>query len=126
MAVVSGATIMCPFGSGTASFNATNSPLTRIEGKVVGNIADGDPNINIPTFGMCNTLSNPQVAAATAAAMGVLTPQPCVPVTKAWIPESVTTLAGAKPVLTQGCTCMCAYGGTIKIVNPGQQKVVIG
>ena len=44
---------------------------------------DNQPIANIAPFGVCISLANPAVAAATAAAMGVLVPLPCMPVTPA-------------------------------------------
>ena len=49
---------------------------------------------------MCISPANPVVAAATTAALGVLTPQPCIPITIApWLPGAVTVLTGNKPSL---------------------------
>jgi len=68
------------------------------------------------TFGMCSSLANPTVASATAAAMGVLTPMPCVPLTPApWVPGSPTVLVCGQPVLNNNCKLMCAYGGVIQV-----------
>jgi hypothetical protein len=79
---------------------------------------------NIMPFGMCTTLSNPQVAAATAAAQGVLTPQPCIPVTPApWTPGSPTVTISGKLALNSSSTLMCNWGGVISVTNPGQQMV---
>jgi len=68
------------------------------------------------TFGMCSSLANPTVASATSAAMGVLTPMPCVPLTPApWVPGSPTVLVCGPPVLNNNCKLMCAYGGVIQV-----------
>jgi len=84
---------------------------------------DYAPMVNIPTLGMCKTQSNPQVAAATSAAMGVLTPQPCIPVTtSAWSPgASKVTINGIK-ALTDDSKCSCTWGGSITIQDAGSTK----
>ena len=63
----------------------------------------------------------------TAAALGVLTPMPCVPATSApWIPRAPTALVGGMPALHNGCQCMCMWGGVIAITNPGQVQSQVG
>jgi hypothetical protein len=74
--------------------------------------------VNIPTFGMCRSPANPTVAAATAAALGVLTPMPCVPVTTPWTPGVATVLLRGMPALDASSKCMCAYGGQISVTTP--------
>lgn len=123
--ITTGTSIKCPLGDAEVPFVATHNPFYVIGGKPVGNIDDGEPLINIPSFGLCKSMANPAVAAATAAALGVLTPQPCVPVTKAWMPKQTKMLSNGKPVLTRDCTCMCAYGGQIMVSNPSQHAVAI-
>lgn len=125
MVVVTGATLACPFGTQTSVFKATNAPLMKCAGKTIGNIMDGSAGTNISPFGLCKTLSNPEVAAATAAALGVLTPQPCKPQTKVWTPGSATLLIGGKPILSQSSTCNCLYGGGITVTNPGQTSMIV-
>jgi hypothetical protein len=82
---------------------------------------DFAPIVNVPPFGMCNSPSNPMVAAATAAALGVLTPMPCVPVTAApWVVGAPTVLIGGMPALNNSSKLMCNWGGVIQITMPGQ------
>jgi len=124
--VVNAAMLSCAMGLGppvplTAS--PKGSPVTA-GGQQVATIADTIPMANIPTFGMCISPANPQVAAATAAAMGVLTPQPCIPVIAGpWAPGSAKVVLGGVPVLTAGSTCQCTWTGTIMIGMPGQATV---
>jgi hypothetical protein len=85
---------------------------------------DHKPNVNIAPFGMCMSMANPQVVAATSAAQGVLTPQPCLPMTQTpWTPGSPTVTVGGQPALNNTCTCMCLWAGTITISNPGARTV---
>jgi hypothetical protein len=122
LVVVSGASCQCTFGLAPSCFQATTAVTERIDGKVVGTVMDGAPIQNIKPFGVCITLSNPAVAAATAAALGVLTPQPCIPVTQKWTGASTTMKADGQAVITQNSTCTCSYGGVITVSNPGQTK----
>lgn len=49
---------------------------------------------------LCQSLANPTVATATAAALGVLTPMPCMPVIPTpWLPGSSTVLIHNFPAL---------------------------
>jgi hypothetical protein len=80
----------------------------------------------VTPFGMCSSMANPAVAAATAAALGVLTPQPCMPLTVApWAPGSPTVLIGGKPALNNTSKLMCAYGGVIQMLAPTVTNVQI-
>lgn len=125
MLVANGATMMCSFGMAPSTLVV--SPASRVlSGTPAANIGDCIPNTNIMPFGMCSSMANPTVAAATSAAAGVLTPQPCVPVIAGtWVPGSPTVLIGGKPALNQTCKCMCAYAGVIQIMNPGQTKTMV-
>ena len=94
-------------------------------GPPAANIMDNIPMVNIMPFGMCTSPANPTVAAATAAAMGVLTPMPCVPVIPApWAPGAVTVLLANFPSLDNVSKCMCTWGGVISITSPGQVTVM--
>ncbi len=89
------------------------------------NIQAFAPMVNIPTFGMCGTMSNPTVAAATAAKLGAFTPAPCIPVTTSpWMPGAAKVMVDGQPALHSGCTTMCAWGGVISISSPGNKGTV--
>lgn len=118
-AAVATAMIQCSFGLAPATLNVLPVNRVMVEGRPAATIADAVPMMNIPPFGMCSSLANPTVAAATAAALGVLTPMPCVPATTAWVNGATTTTIGGKPGLTQGATAMCAYAGVIQIISSG-------
>ena len=119
--VCTGATLMCSFGMAPSTLMAISSATTATSSVVAANIMDFAPMENIMPFGMCMSPSNPQVAAATAAAMGVLTPMPCIPATVApWVPGSATVTKGGMPALNNTSKCMCMWGGVIQIIVPGQ------
>jgi len=124
-AAATSAMLQCSFGAAPATLNALPTPRVMIEGKPAATIADGAPLVNVPTFGMCTSLANPTVAAATSAALGVLTPMPCVPATGAWVNGATTTMIGGTPALATGCTLMCAYGGVVQILNPGTTRTQV-
>lgn len=120
--VTTGAMLSCSFGLAPSSFSAIGT--VSAGGMPVGTIKDSVPMLNIKPFGMCTTPTNPQVAAATAAALGVLTPMPCIPMTGTpWIPAAPLTSVAGTPVLVSGSTCTCNWGGVIQITFPGQVQV---
>lgn len=124
-AAVQAAMLMCSFGIAPSTLTPLPTPKVLVEGRPAATITDSVAMANVPPFGMCTSLSNPQVAAATAAALGVLTPMPCVPATTPWVNGATKTLLGGKPALTAGAQCQCAYGGVIQILNPGATKTIV-
>ena len=124
--VVNAGTLTCTMGLGPPMALTTipKGPPVTAGGQQLATIADAIPMANIPTFGMCNSPTNPAVIAATAAALGVHTPMPCIPVpVGVWAPGSATVVLGGVPVLTAPSTCQCAWLGTISIGMPGQASV---
>lgn len=123
--VCMGAMMQCSFGVAPSSLVVLPTNCVLAGGPPAATIMDYAPIVNIPPFGMCSSPSNPTVAAATAAALGVLTPMPCVPVTTApWVPGSPTVLIGNMPALTDQSKCMCSWGGVIQILSPGEFTVM--
>lgn len=123
--VANTATIQCSFGAapGTLMITPDNAVLSGV--MPLATIMDYVPMKNIMPFGVCSSMANPQVASATAAALGVLTPMPCVPNTVApWVPPIPTVIIKTFPVFDNTAKCMCAWGGVIQVVNPGQTVVM--
>jgi len=117
--VCAGAMLQCSFGAAPSTFSVTDPMRPKVENKPMGNIMDNKPMANIASFGMCSSLMNPQVASATSAACGALTPQPCIPViTAPWSPGGKEKVSNM-PALLDNCKCMCSYGGNISVNMPG-------
>lgn len=124
--VCMGAMLQCSFGVAPSTLVVLPQNQTLTGAAPAANIMDNKPIVNILPFGMCSSPANPMVAAATAAALGVLTPMPCVPVTAApWIVGAPTVLVGNMPALNESSKLMCNWGGVIQVVNPGQTTVMI-
>jgi hypothetical protein len=125
--LVAGAQTMCSFGLAPSTLMVTPEKRVLVEGRPVANITDNKPFVNVLPFGLCTSLMNPITAAQTAAALGVLTPGTCTPVmVTPWIPGAPTALSGPAPTAHQACTCMCAYGGVVTVVNPGATRTIVG
>ncbi len=126
MQVCMGAMLQCSFGAAPSSLVVLPTNQVMASSIPAATIMDNKPMVNIPPFGMCNSLANPTVASATAAALGVLTPMPCIPVIPApWAAGSPTVLIGNMPALDNQSKLMCAWGGVIQINSPGQATVQI-
>ena len=124
--VVNGASLMCSFGVAPSSLVVL--PVNRVMSgnQPAANILDHIPMTNIMPFGMCSAPTNPQVATATTAAAGVLTPQPCMPATTSpWVPGAATVKLGNQPALDNTCTCNCMWAGVVTVAMPGQTTEMI-
>ena len=123
--VCMGAMLQCSFGAAPSSLVVLPTSRTMTT-TPAATIMDHAPLVNIMPFGMCSSPANPTVAAATAAALGVLTPMPCVPATAApWVTGAPTVLIGKMPALNNTSKLMCNWGGVIQVVSPGQAKMMI-
>lgn len=125
--VVMGAILKCSFGIAPSSLMVIPKGMpVVVGGRPAATIMDFAPIANILPFGMCNSPANPMVIAATIAALGVLTPMPCIPVTVApWIVGSPTVLINNFPALNNASKCMCTWGGVISINFAGQFQTQI-
>ena len=113
----------CTFGMAPSVLTVLPTAKT-LSSIPLSTIADNVPFVNITHFVMCLSMANPTVAAATAAAMGVLTPMPCTPVPAGpWAPGVPQVLVGGKPAINNQCKLTCAYGGMIQFTNSGCQTV---
>jgi len=124
--VVNTAQLVCTFGTSPSTFVVL--PIHRVQCgyQWAANIMDHISMVNIMPFGMCTSLANPAVAAATAAASGVLTPQPCIPATMTpWTPGAPTVLLDHQPALDDISICLCNWAGVITVEYPGQLQTDI-
>jgi len=126
MQVCMGATLMCTMGMAPSSLMVLPTNMVLTDEVPDANIMDNIPLVNIMPFGMCMSPANPEVAAATAAAMGVLTPMPCIPATVApWVLGAPTVLLADMPTLDNTSTLMCMWAGVISIIMPGEMTVMV-
>jgi hypothetical protein len=122
--VCNGATLMCTFGMAPSTLVVlpVNKVLTGQQPDA--NIMDHIPMTNIMPFGACQSLANPTVASATSAALGVLTPMPCIPnTTMPWAPGAPTVLLANQPTLDSTSKLACMWAGVISISVPGETTV---
>ncbi|RZI46934.1 DUF4280 domain-containing protein [Candidatus Finniella inopinata] len=123
---ISTAPISCCMGTAPATLTALPISFDLTMVMPAATINDHLPFLNILPFGMCITLGNPLVAAATAAALGILVPLPCLPMTMApWAPGAPTVQLGGQPALNDSSVLTCMWGAAIAIGSPGQPLTMI-
>jgi hypothetical protein len=120
--VATGATLQCSLGTTPSAFAASGAVVSTMT--PAGVVTDIGPS-NVPPFGLCQSPANPQVAAATTAAGGVLTPQPCLPVLTPWTPGSAQVTIGGVPALDDSSQCSCSWAGTISVTAPSQTSTTL-
>ncbi len=120
-----GALTRCSYGAAPSSLLV---PASRHVDALLpaATVKDSKPFVNVLPFGLCRSMANPMVAAATAAAMGTLVPMPCIPVTSApWAPGSPTVLIANLPALNNSSKLCCNWGGVIGFDMAGQFTVAV-
>ena len=124
--VCNSAMMMCTMGMAPSSLVVLPIHRTLTEHQPAANIMDHIPMVNIMPFGMCISPANPTVAAATAAALGVLTPMPCIPMTPSpWITGVPTVILDTQPTLDNTHMLMCTWAGVITFTTPGEFTVMV-
>jgi len=120
--VCNGAMMQCSFGGAPSSLVVIPANILT-SNMPPATIMDFKPIVNIPTFGMCNSVINP----ATKRPPPVLfTPAPCVPNTVApWLPGTPTVMMGTFPAIDNMSKLMCTWGGVIQFTAPGQLTVML-
>ena len=124
--VCMGAHMQCSMGAAPSALAVL--PVNRVTTVSMpdANIMDHVPLVNIQPFGVCFSPAFPATAAATAAAMGVLTPMPCIPATPApWITGAPTVLLANFPTLDNVSTLACIWGGMISFLDAGEMTVEV-
>ncbi len=123
--IVQGTLLKCSFGNAPA-------PMLVLPDRKVNSMqpvavkTDHIPLLNILPFGMCSNPANPMVAAATAAALGVLTPMPCIPCTvQDWTGACDKVKVQGKAALNMDARLDCLYGGSIQAAVPVQPTVLL-
>lgn len=124
--VVNGAKLMCSFGMAPSTLTVLPLRRVNVDNQPSATIMDHKPMVNIMPFGNCMSLANPTVASATSAAMGVLTPMPCIPNTPSpWTPGGITVNNTNEVTLDNPSICNCVWGGVITISYPGQTPTMV-
>jgi hypothetical protein len=118
--VCEGATLRCSGSpTGMTTLKVTSQHVFQINKLKVATMNDFMPHVNIPSFGMCHSPTNPMVQAAQGA------PQPCVPnIFKPWSPTSsaVSTNQILSAIQKSSCTS-CMWAGVIRIEDANNRIV---
>jgi len=123
--VTGNALLSCTFGTAPSTFVTLSTNKVMVD-MPAANVVDNIAMLNVLPFGMCTSVANPTVISATAAALGVPTPMPCIPLTVApWVVGKPTILIGNMPALSDDSTLMCSWAGCISISFAGQVKVTV-
>lgn len=131
--VRSGATLVCSMGTGAGKLIAQpripvpfNPKIDKVDPKPIALATDTTAMVNIVPMGMCRSMSNPMVAAATGSNRGTLTMQPCIPMPvgtwQGFTPpkfENGKMTNNGKGTVNMGCQLTCSWAGVIRPTSMG-------
>lgn len=116
--------LQCNQGMVPAIFNVLPNHKVMASFLPIANIMDNKPFVNIVPFIICKSVLNPAVLAlliTTGQQKG-----PCIPVIPApWIPGNPMVQVGSFSSINMSSKLMCAYGGLISVIIPGQFTVLV-
>ena len=119
--VCRGAKLICSMGDSRSLLEVLPDRRVNLGGLGMANIMDNKSISNIKPFGLCMSLSNPAVAAATITNFGILTPMPCLPnISGPWMTGETGVLVKGQPALLNTCRLTCLWSGIIRIADDGQ------
>lgn len=122
--VCNGARTKCSMGDTPSTLQVLPDRRIQIDGQEMAHIMDNKSMVNIQPFGKCCSLTNPTVAAATAANMGRLQPMPCVPaIASSWMQGESGLLVKGQPALLDTCKLQCMWAGVIELTDDGQSGI---
>ncbi len=98
-----GTLISCSVGAAPGPLTILPTHKSSSTGQPLANMQDAVPLLNIPSFGAC----------------AICPMCPCVPKTAAWVGAS-HTLNDKAPTFDTGAKAICAMGGIIGVIAPGQ------
>ena len=107
--VITGALLKCSQGTMPMPFKATPR-TTKIAGLLAGNELDILPLVNIPSFVICQKLT--QMAGGT--------PTPCLPAPTKWQDTYPAKVGGGNALLCRSCITCPVGQGKIEFINSGQ------
>ncbi len=126
MQTVCGSMMTCSMGAAPSSLLVLPINFDITVSMPAATIYDHVPFLNVLPFGMCSSMANPMVLAATIAAFGVLTPMPCLPMTMSpWVPGCPTVHIQNKPALNNSSILNCMWQGVIQIGFPGEVTTMV-
>ena len=102
--VCSGARLKCSAGSTPSQLQVVSGHNSKVCGNLIANIMDYQAMTNVQTFGYCK-----------------ITKSSCAPsLPSPWTKVKNDVQVGKEPALLEGSKLICAIGGQIEIVDPGQ------
>lgn len=121
---VKNTTCACSFGTMPCLINISLPSSVLINGLPCVKCSNAVPNVNISSFGLCTCPANPAVIKT---AFGII-PATCVPQIappQKWITTKNNMQIENEPICVTGDTCVCMYGGIIKIETSVQSSVSV-